>query len=64
MNILSALYSGKVKFLASKKAEEDRVEELRELLESEQLKKSEVDPGLDSPKSNTGVNESSKSSRR
>jgi len=64
MNILSALYSGKWKFLKTRDAIKERVEELEELIQAEESKKLEADSGLDSSISNTKVYESSKPSRR
>lgn len=64
MNILSALYAGKIKFLKTKKSIDERAEEADEFIRFEKLKKSQEDPGLDSENSNTEAYETIKPSRR
>jgi hypothetical protein len=64
MNILSALYAGKIKFLRTKKSIEERAEEADEFIQFEKLKKTEEDSGLQSSNSNTEAYETPKPSRR
>lgn len=64
MNILSALYAGKIKFLKTKQSIEERAEEADEFIRFEKSKNAEEDSGLQSSNGNTEDYEIPMSSRR